>query len=167
MVELLLWNGLVIKYVRFDFKYFLGILYFVVYVLLLVKISIFWIEYQFFRSLFYEIELLGFLFKKFMFDINFDGLFLNISLKFFIKNWNVYVFDIEVMDCDFSKLVLIGRIYVSWFNEKVYSFLSNGIIQFVLKLNYLKFKGIKDKVQLYFWFDFKCLYRIIVYYDFY
>lgn len=63
-----------------------------------------------------------------MFDINFDGLFLNISLKFFIKNWNVYVFDIEVMDCDFSKLVLIGRIYVSWFNEKVYSFLSNGII---------------------------------------
>lgn len=167
MAELLPWNGSAIKYARLDLKYFPGILYFAVHVPLSAKTSILWTEYQSSRSSFYEIELPGFLSKKSMLDINSDGLFSNISLKSSIKNWNVYVFDIEAMDCDPSKSALIGRIHVPWFNEKVYSFSSNGTIQLVLKLNHPKPKGIKDKVQLHLWFDPKCSHRITAHYDFY
>lgn len=84
------------------------------------------------------------LFKRLkVFDIVFNFFFVNIILKFVVESWKVYIFDIEFIDCDIRKLLLIVRIYVFWFNEDVYNFLSNGLIKFVLKLYYLKLRGNK------------------------
>lgn len=84
-----------------------------------------------------------FFIKSRVFVIFFDFFFVNIILKFVVKSWRVYVFNFEVLDCDVRKLLLIIRIYVFWFNEDVYRFLSNGVVEFVLKLYYFKLIGSK------------------------
>lgn len=84
-----------------------------------------------------------FFIKLRVFVIFFDFFFVNIILKFVVKSWRVYVFIFEVLDCDVRKLLLIIRIYVFWFNEDVYRFLSNGVVEFVLKLYYFKLIGSK------------------------
>lgn len=168
LTELLPWHGSAIKYTKLDLRSFPGIAYFAVSVPVSTKATMVWSEYQSYSSSMYEFELPGVFSKKqTVLDIASDCLFANVSLKSVAKSWKVYTFDIEAMDCDDRKSVLIGRIHVPWFNEDVYSFSSNGSAKLVLKLHHPKPKGSKEHVQMHLWLDPKCSHRISARYDFY
>ena len=168
LAELLPWHGSVIKYAKLDLKNFPGIAYFAVSVPVSAKASILWSEYQSSRSSLYEVELPGPLSKKSsVLEIASDCLFANVSFKSVAKSWNVYVFDIEALDCDVRTSVLIGRIHVPWFNEDVYNFSSSGSVKLALKLHHPKPKGTKGHVQMHLWLDPKCSHRVTAQYDFY
>ena len=166
--ELLPWNGSVIKYVQFKLSEFEGIAYFAISVSHSKKTSTIWSEYQSSTRLVYDMELPGVLSRKLsVLNIASDSLFANITLKSVVKSWKVFIFDIEALDCDVRKPLLIARIHAPWFNEDVYSFSSNGSAELVLKLHHPKPIGNKQHVQIHLWLDPKCSYRMSAQYDFY
>lgn len=168
LVELLPWNGTDMKYAKLDLKYFPGITYLAVSVPPSRKSSIVWSEFQSSSSSVYEVELPGVFSKKStVLDIPSDSLFANISLKSVTKSWKVFVFDIEAVECENTKSVLIARIHVPWFNEDVYSFSNSGSANIVLKLHHPKPKGNKEHIQIHLWLDPKCSHRVSAQYDFY
>ena len=167
LAELLPWTGLAMKYAKLDLNHFPGIAYFAVSVPPSRKSTIVWSEYQSSSSIMYEVELPGVLSKRSrVLDIASDSLFANITLKSAVKSWKVYIFDIEAMDCDITKSILIARIHVPWFSEDVYNFSSNGSTKLVLKLHHPKPKGNKQHIQIHLWLDPKCSYRVSAQYDF-
>lgn len=168
LARLFPWNKSAIKYAKLDLKYFPGMAYFAVRVPVSTKPSLLWSEFASYDSSLYEVELPRVLSKTTaVLDITCDCLFANISLKSVTKSWNVYVFDIEAMDCDVRTSVLIARIHVPWFNEDIYSFSNNGSTRLVLKLNHPRPKGNRENVQMHLWMDPKCSHRVTAQYDFY
>ena len=156
------------KYVKLDLDHFPGIPYFAVSIPNSRKSTIVWSEYQSSSSIEYDVELPGmFSERSRVLDIASGSLFSNITLKSAVNSWKVYIFDIEPMDCDTTRLVLIARIHVPWFNEDVYNFSRNGSIRLVLKLHHPKPKGNTHHVQIHLWLDPKCSYRVSAQYDFY
>lgn len=168
LAELLPWTGSTMKYAKLNLNHFPGIAYFAVSVPDSSKSTIVWSEYQSSSSIEYDVELPGVLSKRSkVLDIASDSLFANVTLKSVVKSWKVYIFDIEPIDCDIRRSVLIARIHVPWFNEDVYNFSSNGSTKLVLKLHHPKPKGNKQHVQMHLWLDPKCSYRVSAQYDFY
>ena len=168
LAELLPWGGSTMKYAKLDLNHFPGIAYFAVSIPDSRKSTIVWSEYQSSSGIEYDVELPGVLSKRSkVLDIASDSLFANITFKSVVKSWKVYIFDIEPIDCDTRRSVLIARIHVPWFNEDVYNFSSNGSTKLILKLHHPKPKGSKHHVQMHLWLDPKCSYRVSAQYDFY
>lgn len=168
LAELLPWGGSTMKYTKLDLNHFPGIAYFAVSIPDSRKSTIVWSEYQSSSGVEYDVELPGVLSKRSkVLDIASNSLFANITLKSVVESWKVYIFDIEPIDCDTRKSLLIARIHVPWFNEDVYNFSSNGLTKLVLKLHHPKPRGNKHHVQMHLWLDPKCSYRVSAQYDFY
>lgn len=168
LAELLPWGGSTMKYTKLDLNHFPGIAYFAVSIPDSRKSTIVWSEYQSSSGVEYDVELPGVLSKRSkVLDIASNSLFANITLKSVVESWKVYIFDIEPIDCDTRKSLLIARIHVPWFNEDVYNFSSSGLTKLVLKLHHPKPRGNKHHVQMHLWLDPKCSYRVSAQYDFY
>ena len=165
--EILMSNRGVMKFVQLRFKDFPGTSFFAVYVPKSKTVDVLWSEYQSSVSSTHEIEMPGLLSRKSFLSIASDSLFANITLRSVDKAWKVYTFYIAATDCNISKSKIVGRLHVPWFNEDVYEYSSNGLLNLVLKLHHAKPRRNQQQVQIHLWWDPRCSLKVSVQHDAY
>lgn len=165
--QLLPWQETGLKFIQLNLTVFPEFSHFAIYVPQSKAINILWTEYLSANSSIYPVYLPWlFTSQASVLDIGPDSMFVNLTLQSLSKVWKAYIFNIKVTECE-EKSLIIGRVYVPWFNENSYNYSNSGSISLAVKLNHPRPRGRRDAVQIHLWLDPKCSYKVAIQHDLY